>query len=311
MNIADLNIDLLTDEEKFFLIMHGIDDLTKTRQEETKNTDMIIVLGCTPIPLRARVLKMMELVKMGASKNIMLSGGRGWTKLLKTPEKKEELLKAIRDTINADLLGDNPTEKELALHERFNEGMRAMGLEDHVHTYSEEQEKKKLKMTESEFMRLIILTNGGLRGVKFFHEPFSYTTRENMLYTNEVIKSGLESGELEKADKLLIVTSAFHCRRALLTFKKMFPNAQIVVCPATKDMEDRGIELGRQMLENDYYKQQIRNECSAIINYSGNGSIANMSLEEMLIRADMTENEKAETIKMIRSIEKHQIEVEK
>ena len=85
-----------------------------------------------------------------------------------------------------------------------------------------------------------------------------------------------------KIDRLIIVTSSFHCRRALLTFKKQFPNIEIIVCPATRDLDDANVTLGRGMLESDYYRGQIDRECNAIINYSKNGSIADVELEEIV-----------------------------
>ena len=279
MKVSKLDYSLLTDEEKFQLVMNGITDLAEKNIDDKSKADLIIVLGCSPVPLEARIKKMMQLYRKGYSKSILLTGGDGWQKLYKKKDqitgetyideaKRRELLEAIRKTISANLLGDNPSEKELALYDRFNEGMNEMLLENEVKSYDKRQDDRLLKMDEAEFMKLMILSNGGLEGAKIFHEPFSYNTKENMLNTNTLIKSLITKGELEKLDRMIVVTSSFHCRRAMLTFKIQFPNVEIIPCPATCDLEKRGLKLGREMMSHPYYKQQIENECKAIINYS-------------------------------------------
>ena len=323
MNISELDIKKLSYDEKFFLVMHGIEDLAKTRQSETQNTDLIIVLGASPFPIRARIYKMIELLDNGVSKHVLFSGGRGWKTLLETPGKGLTMLMAIRDTINADLLGDNPTKEQMKIHKRFNNEMANAGIYNHISTFDEEKIRKKFNMTETQFMWLIYLSimmgrdsaNGAHihSGVKFFREPFSTTTVENMKYTKALIESALKQRhhglppELPEADKLLIVTASYHCRRAFLTFKKAFPNAQIVVCPSTEDLERNGIGLDQESYsKSDYYSRQIQNECDAMINYTKNGSIANMSLEELLLRDGMSPEERAEVRKMISQIERQQ-----
>lgn len=310
MKISELDFSRLSEEDKYELVMNGIKDLNLENPTEKTKSDLIVILGCTPIPLRARILKMMSLVNKGYSKNILLSGGGGWKKLYKkvdpqtgkviiNEEKRKTLLEAITKTISADLLGDNPTQKEKQLYDRFIEGMKKMGQEDHIMSYEENHTKKKLEMTEAEFMNLIIITNGGLKDVKILREPFSDNTRQNMENTKVLLDNVVERGELEKLNRMIIVTSSFHCRRAYLTFKKQFPNVDLLVCPATKDLEDKGLELGKKMLESDYYKQQINNECNAIINYSKNGSIYDSKLEEILPAEIAKRIEKAQVSKEI------------
>ena len=294
MKLSELNYSFLTDDDKYELVMNGVYDLAM--QEPTKETksDLIIVLGCSPNPLEARIKKMMTLYRKGYGENILLTGGNGWQKLYKKTDpitgkvyidekKRKELLEAIRQTIGANLLGTNPTEKELALFERFNEGMKQMIHEYEAVSFEKHKEDQMLKMNEAEFMKLMILSNGGLRGAKIFHEPFSYNTKENMQNT-EALLNGLQSrGELQKLDSIIVVTSSFHCRRVLLTFKKRFPNIKIIASPSTLDMEKRGVaSLGKELLENKYYKEQIEHESDALINYSKNGSIADVDLREIL-----------------------------
>ena len=293
MKISKLDFDSLSEEDKFNLIMHGIRDISEDEPSDNTKSDLITVLGCSPVPLRARVLKMMSLVKRGFSNTVLLSGGGGWQKLYRKIDpqtgeevineaKKEELLRAIVKTISGDILGDNPSEKEVELYRRFVEAMKEMGQTDHVMSYEERQEKKKLRLTEAEFMNMIIITNGGLKGVKYLREPFSDNTKENMEYTKALLKSQLKAQGLEKLRRIIIVTSSFHCRRAYLTFKKQFPEVEVIVCPATQDLQDANVSLGTGMLDSSYYKTQISRECNAIINYSKNGSIADLDLEEFL-----------------------------
>lgn len=293
MRLSELDDKLLTNEEKFKIIMYGIKDFELENADDSSKSDLIVVLGCSPKPLEARVKKMMALYKKGYATNILLSGGDGWQKLFRKTNKetgeeyvdevkKAELLDAIRKTIGANLLGDNPSPQELALFDRFNEGMKEMMNENSMPSYEEEQEKRKLELTEAEFMKLIIISNGGLNGAKFFHEPFSSNTKENMIYTKRYIDSLIKNGAIEKVDRIMVVTSSFHCRRATLTFKKNLPNIEILACPTTLDLIGRGTSLGPEMMENEYYRKQINNECNALVNYAKNGSIEDAELEEFL-----------------------------
>ena len=292
MKVSKLDYERLSEEDKYLIVMSRIIDFSQITPKEGSLADLIVVLGCSPIPLRARTLKMMELVNRGYGRNVLLSGGDGWQKLFRKKDsttgeiiinepKRQELLSAISATISKDLLGDNPTQKELDLHERFIQGMREMGQTDHLMTYEQRQEKKKCDMTEAQFMQLIILTNGGLKGAKIFHEPFSFDTKQNMEYTKGFLKTSQRTGEIPNIGRMIIVTSSFHCRRAYLTFKKQFPNVEIAVCPSTVDLTDRGLSLER-MLESNYYSTQVSRECQAIINYSRNGSIADVDLSELI-----------------------------
>ena len=103
-----------------------------------------------------------------------------------------------------------------------------------------------------------------------------------MEYTKVLLKSQLKAQGFEKLRRMIIVTSSFHCRRAYLTFKKQFPEVEVIVCPATQDLQDANVSLGMGMIDSSYYKTQISRECNAIINYSKNGSIADLDLEEFL-----------------------------
>ena len=81
----------------------------------------------------------------------------------------------------------------------------------------------------------------------------------------------------------MIVTSSFHCRRALLTFKKYFKDLKILACPSTLDLKEKGVTLAKEeMLNSEYYKKQIENELNAIVNYTRNGSIEDCDISEFL-----------------------------
>ncbi len=297
MKLSELQYSKLTEDEKYEIVMNGITDLSKFEVTDKSKVDLIIVLGCSPVPLEARIKKMMQLYKKGYSKNVLLTGGDGWQKLYKKKNpitgetiideaKRKNLLEAIRDTISANLLGDNPGEKERMLYERFNEGMKQM-MHEEVPSFEKSQEDKLMRFDEAEFMKLMILSNGGLKGAKIFHEPFSFNTKENMQNTKALISGLVARGELEKVNSLIVVSSSFHCRRAMLTFEKNFPGLKVFSCPATLDLDKRGVKLGRDMLNNPYYKQQIENECQAIINYSRNGTIENAELSDFLPKSIM------------------------
>ena len=298
MKISELDDKLLTDDEKYMLVMRGIKDYELIKPNDNTKSDLIVVLGCSPIPLEDRVKKMMGLYRLGYSNNILLSGGNGWKKLYKKKdpqtgeeyvdeEKWKQLLEAIRTTIGANLLGNNPSKKELELFDRFNEGMKEMMHVDSMPSYEEQQEKKNMNLNEAEFMKLIILTNGGLKGAHIFHEPFSFNTKDNMQYTKKYIESLLKTGELKELKRIMVVTSSFHCQRARLTFKKYFPNVEILTCPSTLDFQRIGSELGPNMMKNSYYKKQIINECNALINYSKNGSIADEEVGAILDNSEI------------------------
>ena len=81
----------------------------------------------------------------------------------------------------------------------------------------------------------------------------------------------------------MIITSSFHCRRAILSFKKHFPGIEVLACPATRDIESQGLTFTKEsLMQSEYYSEQFRNELNAIINYTRNRSIEDMDIEEVL-----------------------------
>ena len=87
MKVSKLDYERLSDEDKYLIVMSGIIDFSQTTPKEGEKADVIVVLGCSPIPLRARTLKMMELVRNGYGQNVLLSGGKGWQALFRKKDK--------------------------------------------------------------------------------------------------------------------------------------------------------------------------------------------------------------------------------
>ena len=261
MKVSMLNYEMLSEEERYLIVMSNIYDVTKTALSDSSSADLIIVLGGSPRFLRARVIKMMELVKMGYSQNVLLSGGKGWLKLfIKKDEKskrviideseKEELFSIILKSIDNNLLCKD--------------------------------KERILDMSEADLMKLMIISNGGLPGAKIFHEPFSYNTKQNIEYAKALLDWLLKTNRLAKLDRIIIVTASYHCKRALLNFKKYFSDVDIKVCYSTEDLKELGVSFGKEMLQSEYYRRKINQECDAIINYSRKGFIYDAELSEIV-----------------------------
>ncbi len=283
MKISELDYSKLSEDEMYSIVTSGIIDLEGVEPTDKTLSDVIVVLGCSPRPLKARIKKMMALQKSGYSKRVLFSGGKGWQSLVKKdPNKRKVLLEDIRQAVSADLLGDNPSQIELDLYERFNEGMKKiMGPNYKTKTYQERIDDEKMELTEEEYMQLIMLTNGGLRTAKMYNEPFSTNTKENMLYTGKVFKK-IEEEKKEPIERVMIVTSSFHCRRAYLTFKKNFPNIDFIVVPSTEDLKEYGLDYSIGMIQNEKYRNYIKGEAKKIIDYSKKGDILDVQLSDLV-----------------------------
>ena len=121
MNYSELDITKLTDEDKYNLVMNGVIDYGSIKSTKDNNPDFLVVLGCSPKVLKARILKMMELYKKGYGKYVLISGGNGWNKLFKPKKKtfksdkekfeylkqiakkRKEMKSALHDTIPNDI----------------------------------------------------------------------------------------------------------------------------------------------------------------------------------------------------------------
>jgi uncharacterized SAM-binding protein YcdF (DUF218 family) len=283
MRISELDYSLLTDEDKYNLIMSGIKDFGKENATDETKADAIVVLGCSPRPLKARVKKMMELHKKGYSDVIILSGGRGWQKLVRqNPSRKPELVQAIKDVITKELLGENVTQVEMDSYRKFNEKMKELiGKKYKEKTYQEALDEGKMEMTEDEFMQLIVLSNGGLTTANIFHEPMSTNTKENSLYISRIMQTLKQNRDID-IKSVMVVTSAYHCTRSKLNFMHRYPDKTISVCPSTEDLEENGIHSFEEMMSNKKYHDAIVGEAQKIITYSRKGDIKDVELTELV-----------------------------
>ena len=284
MNISELNYNALSEEDMYNLIMSEVKDYELEEPTDKTKSDIIIVLGCAPRPLNSRIKKMIALCKKGYSDKILLSGGRGWQKLIKqNPERKPEFIKTIKSIITSELLGDNPTLIEKETYNKFNEQIKKIiGDRYHSKSYQERLDEDKLQMTEEEFMQLIIFSQGGLKGVQKYSESFSTNTKENSYYVGKIF-DGIKNGSGKAIESAIVVTSSFHCTRSKLTFMKNFPNIKFNTCPSTEDIIKEGLNgISIEMMNNEKYKKYILNETQKIIEYSKKGDIYDAELTDLV-----------------------------
>ena len=118
---------------------------------------------------------------------------------------------------------------------------------------------------------------------KVFFEPNSINTIQNLEYSKALLDDLQKSGKVDSIKRIMIVTSSFHCRRAELSFKKYFPGIEVMSCPATLDINNAGLNFNKdELMQDQYYMQQFKNELNAIVNYSRNGSISDLNIEDVL-----------------------------
>lgn len=250
MKFSELDLTKLSIEEKYELVMHGVTDYGKRKAKEKEKVDFLIVLGCTPRPLKARVVKAAELYKRGYTDYILLSGGHGWNRNVeKNSDRDKYLLDRAREAIETEAL----------------EG------------YEDEDIRE---LTESELMSKMIKFLD-VPEDKLFYEPFSNTTLENIKATKYIFRGIEDRGEVDSINSVMLVTSSFHCRRAILTYRRIFVGFDISACPATMDFGEAGFSK-ETILNSDYYKKQIENELAAIVNYTRNGSIEDCDISEFV-----------------------------
>ena len=80
--LSDIDLSLLSDEEKYHLCMDGVVDISEIDATEDSKVDAIVVLGAYPNHIDARVRKGLALGLRGYSDTFILSGGRGVHRLL-------------------------------------------------------------------------------------------------------------------------------------------------------------------------------------------------------------------------------------
>lgn len=275
MKFSELDKSKLSLEEKYELVMHGITDFAKEEANNDKKVDFLIVLGCRPIPLKARIIKAAELYKRKYAKYVLFSGGSAWNnKIEKGSSKDLEMIESVKQSVIPELLGENKSERVQAVENKFYEllGEEPKSVDDSIR-----------ELSECQLMSRMMITLGDVPARNIFHEPFSNNTIENIKYTAALFRNIQETGEVPKINKVMLVTSSFHCRRAVLSFRKYFKDIDICACPSTLDFKEKGLTFSREdMLKSEYYKKQIENELDAIINYTRNGSIEDCDISEVI-----------------------------
>ncbi len=297
MKFLELDMGKLTDEDIYDLVMNDVIDYAKEKPDEKNHADFLVVLGASPIALKSRVVKMMELYKKGFGDNVLLSGGTGWHRLFKVTDKefknagdkitsihkKAQKRKEIKRALDGALL-DLSDDKKLEL--RNSQGNRAV----HV-LYSQ-----KLNSTEAEIAYQMMKAAQSVVNIpddKIFFEQKSVNTIENLEYSKNLIDGLQSDGKIDKIKNIMIITSSFHCRRAVLSFKKYFPDVNVNACPATLDIKERNVEFDKaSLMNNQYYMGQFRGELGRIIKYmkknestdekERKGAIAEADIEEFI-----------------------------
>ena len=122
MKFSELDKSKLSLEEKYELVMHGITDFAKEEANNEKKVDFLIVLGCRPIPLKARIIKAAELYKRKYAKYVLFSGGSAWNnKIEKGSAKDLEMIESVKKNVIPELLGENKSERVQAVENKFYE----------------------------------------------------------------------------------------------------------------------------------------------------------------------------------------------
>jgi hypothetical protein len=248
LKYSELDVKSISDSTAYDLVMSGVKDYAKIPADKKDSPDLLIVLGASPIPMKARIIKMMQLYKNGYGKYTVLSGGKGWHKLFKTEDRsfKDELerytyyhgkrqkyklmKRALQRTIPQELRNKNKHGKALYRH---------------MHRAIE----KNLNESEADIGYKIIKACseiGHIEEDRIFLENNSSNTRENILNSMMTAKEKLKDKEKEDIKSVMIITSCFHCKRTELTFKKYFPDIEVKACPSTKDLTDNGLTLDKE-----------------------------------------------------------------
>lgn len=288
LKYSELDIEKLNDNDIYDLIMTGVIDYAGNKPNEKTNPDFLIVLGCSPIPLKARIVKMMQLYKAGFGKYILLSGGTGWHKLFKSDKKtfrsnkdrleymqiKASKYKSMKLALQAIIPDD--------IKPGINRPKRGKGLYKYMHR----KLKQFLEKSEAQIGYSIMKACQDIISIsddKIFFEHDSKNTVQNLEYSKKLLDDLQKANKVDKVNRIMIITSSFHCRRAELSFKKYFPDIDVLSCLATMDIKDEGLSFTKcDLMNSTYYMQQFRNELSAIINYTRNGSVSDLDVEDVL-----------------------------
>lgn len=117
--------------------------------------------------------------------------------------------------------------------------------------------------SEAEDMAILLETMGVPRSVMLL-ESRSLNTRENAVYTQEIMKA-------QKIQKVLLVTSALHMPRSMLIFKKLGIDAIPAPTDYTTSFADQGMRssLEATLLDTLPEADQIRRTTRALKEYIG------------------------------------------
>lgn len=291
MNFSELDIEKLSPDDIYDLVMAGVKDYSKEYANDSNMPDFVILLGCTPLTLEQRVLKLVELYDKGYGKYIILTGGLGWHKLFKAdPNKKfkdDAELQSYTKKLNASL-----KRQKKSLAKIFERDLKPVSgsIQNGTFSYTKYYKRRRKQMneylqeSEAELGYRMIDKQGrnDIQSVTLV-ESNSANTLQNVVFTRNIIDDLVVNCGVDKPKRLMLITSPFHCRRACLTFKKYFPDCEIIACPSTAGMVNKGIPFTKEaLMANPYYSKQFRNECDAIINYSKKGDIADFDIKTIV-----------------------------
>ncbi len=97
-------------------------------------------------------------------------------------------------------------------------------------------------------------------------EPLSKYTKENVLFSSEVLESGIG---LANVKRILIVTTAYHMRRCHLTMFTFLPDSiSYTFCPVNDEDTRR-----ETWFMNEIGAARVREECKKIITYIRNNEL--------------------------------------
>lgn len=291
MKFSELDISKLTTDDIYELVMSGIKDYAKEEATDSNNPDFIIVLGCPPLTLEQRILKLIELYDKGYGKYIIISGGLGWQKLFRAdPNKKFKDDKEL--TEYAKRLNENLKKQKTSIKKIFENNLKpTVETKQDGQPGSKKYYRKRSKLitrylNESEAeLGYRIIDNQGRNDIGYVTliESNSTNTVQNVINSRNIIDDLVVNCGIDKPKRLMLITSPFHCRRACLTFKKYFPDCEILACPSTAGMQNQGVAFTKEALINHpYYSTQFKNECDAIINYSKKGDIADVDIKALV-----------------------------
>ncbi len=298
MNFSKLDINKLTPNDIYDLVMSGIIDYSKQQADESNMSDFIVVLGCTPLTLEQRVLKLIELYDKGYGRFIILTGGFGWHKSFKAdPNKKFNDDEELKNYIKR--LNENLKRQKQTLAKMFEEDIKlAQGTIGNDKPSAKFYKKRKLldeylRDSEAELGYRIIerQKREDIQSIAL-EESFSINTIQNVIFTRNIIDDLVVNCGVDKPKRIMLITSPFHCRRACLSFQKYFQNCEVIACPSTAGMTKKGLPFTKDALMADsYYSKQFRNECDAIINYSKKQDIADIDISLLVgkLRASQIE----------------------